>query len=171
MRFLFVLFILLFSCSSDAQLEPVEKSPGVYDYEQSMSMKDLTIMRAILKEYAPDARVFVIGKQPLSFFVGGLANKIGEHSYLIQFNSNNPLVRSTMYHELGHVIDSENGILDFKGDMYWHGHKCDFKIEWSERPWEISANQWRDCLEYEYLNRELKYYDYTHDYVLEWFGL
>ena len=68
MRFLFVLFILLVSCSSDAQLEPVEKSPGVYDYEQSMSMKDLAIMRAILKEYAAIVNVPFNSKKFTGYF-------------------------------------------------------------------------------------------------------
>lgn len=157
---LLFLFCLL-SCGNKTN------TPGVYDYEGNMNRRDLAIMDAILKEYAPEATVYTLNNQPLSYGIIGLANKVGNHAYIIQFSTIKKSVTHVMFHEIGHIIDSETGRLDFNNGMTWDRVPCNFKQPWEERPWEISANEWRDCLLYEYHNKELKYYNYRQEEIEE----
>jgi hypothetical protein len=149
--------LLLSSC----QYEP--KDEGVYDYTNRLNGRDLAICKAIAKEYAPDATIYILDDQPLSYNLLGLANQIGDHTYLIQLNITNVRELETLFHEMGHIIDSEEGRLDFTGDMRWDGEVCDFNQPWWDRPWEQSANQWRDCLRYEYQTGRLKHYRYVYE--------
>lgn len=129
-------------------------------------------MNAIAKQYAPDATIYALAGQPLSWGILGLANQVADHTYLIQFTSlNHKMTRVTMFHEMGHIIDAELGRLDFSNGMRWDGQECDFSGEWEDRPWEMSANDWRDCLMYEYENGELEYYDYIGAEFLKAFGV
>lgn len=154
MRWVFFL-ALFFSCAK------APSDPGVHDYQRTVPPSNEILIDAILKEYAPEAKVYVIYEQPLSYNILGLANQVGPHTYLIQINSSNFDVRSTIYHELGHIIDAELGRLDFREPMRWYNIPCDWTIAWHERPWEVSANQWRDCLIYEYENGQLEHYPYS----------
>jgi hypothetical protein len=146
---------LLVSCT------PHPDTPGCHDYEGHTPTSEEILISSIIKQYAPEASVHVLYEQPLGYGIMGLANKIGDHTYIIQIHGNNPDPLHTIYHEMGHVIDSEMGRLDFRGDMYWEGHKCDFEIPWYLRPWEQSANQWRDCLKYEHENGLLTSHPYN----------
>ena len=158
MKRVIVLLLLMVSCT------PHPDTPGCHDYEQHTPTSEEALINAVLRQYAPQASVHVLYEQPLAYGIAGLANKIGEHTYIIQLHSNNPDPLYTIYHELGHIIDSEMGRLDFRGDMYWDGVECDFEIPWYLRPWELSANQWRDCLKYEHENGELSSYPYNATY-------
>jgi hypothetical protein len=162
-RLLFILFFMLSSCVYDN----FASSPGAEDYQQTVKHNDLALMKAILEKYAPEAKVYFILDQPLAYGILGITNKLASHTYLVQIHSMNPMIRETLYHEMGHVIDAELGRLDFRGDMKWDGIKCNFKQDWSVRPWEISANEWRDCLRYEYENHELNYSYYFYDYLIK----
>jgi len=155
--FLLGILFLLSSCVNEYK-NPLE--PGAHNAEHTLIQTDFKIVKAILKQYAPEATVFFVGDQPLSYNILGLTNELGPHVYLVQISKNNPQPLSTLFHELGHVIDGEMGRLEW--DPYkWEGQKINFDKMWHERPWEISANEWRDCLVYEYENRQLEYYDYT----------
>lgn len=162
-KLLLILMLGIFSCASSSSSD----SAGAYNYESNVDIKTMRLMNAILEEYAPEATVYVMGKQPLGFMILGLANKVGPHTYTIQYASINPAVQETMFHEMGHIIDSERGRLDFRGGMKWEGKDCDFSQSWDKRPWEISANEWRDCLRYEYENKQLKHYNYQEEAFLE----
>lgn len=134
--------------------------PGLHDYEGTVPLQTEILVDAILDQYAPEASVYIFYDQPLSYNILGLANQLGEHTYLIQINPNAPSVQSTILHELGHIIDAEMNRLSFKNPMRWNGRPCDWTIPWWERPWEQSANEWRDCLQYEYENGQLESYPY-----------
>ena len=150
-----LLFLILFiSC------DYFPDEPGAHDYEGTVPAHAEVLMDAVLKEYAPEAKVYVLYDQPLSYGIIGLANQVAPHTYLIQISAHSPNVQSTIFHELGHIIDSEMGRLKFKSPMRWRNITCDWTIPWHERPWEISANEWRDCLQYEYENGQLEHYPY-----------
>ena len=156
-NFLIILAFLIVGC-----VNPQPKGlGGTYDYQGTTPNKILKIAEAIRLEWAPEATIYIINKQPLTYGVSGLANQVGPHTYLIQLDDQAPDPEATIFHEMGHIIDAEEGRLDFRGHMYWNGKRCDWRIPWHERPWEISANAWRDCLIYDYNNRLLKHYDYA----------
>lgn len=162
------LFILLaFIITSCVSQDTTTYLGGTYDHEGNCPQKIINITEAIRKEWAPNATIYIVYDQPLAYGIIGLANKIGPHSYLIQYSSNNPDPEATLFHEMGHIIDSEQGRLRFITPMSWNGIECDFMIPWHERPWEISANEWRDCLIYDYNNRLLEHYDYALEDWLE----
>jgi len=153
---LIILSIFLLSCES------VSISKGlVHDHSGLLLDRDLKICKAIAKEYAPNATIYIVPDQPLAYGILGLANQLAPHTYLIQVNMYNEWEMETLFHEMGHIIDAEQGRLQFTGDMSWDGTSCNFKIPWSQRPWEISANEWRDCLKHEYETGVLKGYDYS----------
>jgi len=157
MRWLLLsLFLLVSGCKPE-----VKTIGGTYDYQGVVPDMVFNLAEAIRAEYTPYANVYILTDQPLSYGIAGLANQLGPHTYIIQLHSNAPDPTATIFHEMGHIIDAERGRLDFRGHMYWDGKRCDWTIPWHERPWEISANEWRDCLIYEYQNHELKYYDYA----------
>lgn len=160
--FILGLLLLLSSCEVD---QPV--IGGTYAYEDNVPHNIINLTEAIRREYAPNAAIYILYNQPLSYGVLGIANKVGPHSYLIQFAGHNPDPTATIFHEMGHIIDSEQGRLIFKVPVRWEGKECDFSIPWHERPWEISANEWRDCLIYEYQNHQLEHYDYALEDWLE----
>lgn len=154
----FILAILLLVSSCTVQERPFE--PGVYDSEKTLLKHELDLAKAVAKEYAPGATIFIISDQPLAYGIGGLTNKLFENTYFVQISRVNSTRVSTLFHELGHVIDSEDGRLEW-APFKWEGRKIDFSAPWHERPWEISAEEWKDCLRYEYENRQLEHYDYT----------
>ena len=154
--FLLILMFIMASCQNTRI-----NQPGVIDYSGLLNKRDLSICRAIAKTYAPDATIYIMPEQPLSYGILGLANQVAPHTYTIQIHYNTIIELETLFHEMGHVIDSEEGKLNFRGDMSWEGEKCDWEIQWMNRPWEISANQWRDCLRYEYQTGRLKNYAYA----------
>lgn len=156
--FAFIFLFAILSCTN-----PKATLGGTYDYQGTTPQKILRIAEAIRMEYAPEATIYIVSEQPLTYGVSGLANQVGPHTYLIQIHSTAPDPEATIFHEMGHIIDAEEGRLDFRGHMYWNGKRCDWTIPWHERPWEISANEWRDCLIYEYKERQLKHYDYALD--------
>lgn len=162
MRWLLLsLFILITAC-----VKYPETEAGTYDYQGTAPARVMALAEAIRSEYTPEATIYIVAEQPLGYSVSGLANQLGPHTYLIQFHTNCPDPAETIFHEMGHIIDSETGRLDFRGYMYWDGVRCDWSIPWSERPWEISANEWRDTLLEQYKNRQLKNYDYSVDAYL-----
>jgi hypothetical protein len=157
MRWLYLAILLLIS-SCTVQERPFE--PGVYDSEKTLMHDELKLMKAIAKEYAPDATIFIIAEQPLAYGILGLTNKPHEHTYFVQITRFNESRASTLFHEMGHVIDSENGRLEW-APFKWDGKNIDFSAPWIERPWELSAEEWKDCLRYEYETRQLEHYDYA----------
>ena len=150
------IFLLVISCVG--QERPFEA--GVYDNEKTLLKHELDLAKAIAKEYAPGATIFIIADQPLSYGIGGLTNNPFENTYFVQITRNNPSRVSTLFHELGHVIDAEDGRLEW-APFKWEGRAIDFSAPWSERPWELSAEEWKACLRYEYENRQLEHYDYA----------
>jgi len=155
--FILGVLFLLSSCANEYK-NPLE--PGAHNTAHTLLQTDFKIAKAILKQYAPEATVFFIGEQPLGYSILGLTNELESHVYLVQISGSNPQPKYTLFHELGHVIDAEMGRLEW--DPYkWDGQKINFDKMWQERPWEISANEWRDCLIYEYENGLLNYYPYT----------
>lgn len=154
----FLLAILLLVGSCTVQDLPFES--GVYDNEKTLTIDELKLAKAIAKEYAPNATIFIVADQPLAYGISGLTNKPFENTYFVQITRNNPSRVSTLFHELGHVIDAEDGRLEW-APFKWEGRAIDFSAPWSERPWEISAEEWKACLRYEYENRQLEHYDYA----------
>ena len=150
------IFLLVISCVG--QERPFEA--GVYDNEKTLLIHELDLAKAVAKEYAPNATIFIIADQPLTYGIGGLTNKPFENTYFVQITRNNPSRVSTLFHELGHVIDAEDGRLEW-APFKWEGRAIDFSAPWSERPWELSAEEWKACLRYEYENRQLEHYDYA----------
>ena len=158
MRWWLVIILFLTSCVTINNEVP--NAQGVYNYAENVYRLDLNIAKAIQKQYAPNATVYIEYDQPLTYGITGLANKLDDHTYLIQLTMNNPDPLNTLFHEFGHIIDSENGRLSFAPHA-WDGVPCNFKQPWSERPWEQSANMWRDSLNNVYENGQLEGYDYT----------
>lgn len=153
--FLLIIMFLFASCQPQ-----IEKGGEVIDYTGLLTKRDLAICQAIAKEYMPDATIYILPDQPLAYGILGLANQVADHVYLIQIHNWNKIPLETLFHEMGHLIDAERGRLDFRGNMTWDGKPCDWKLAWMDRPWEMSANQWRDCLRYEYKSGTLKHYNY-----------
>jgi hypothetical protein len=160
------IFLLIISCVG--QERPFEA--GVYDSEKTLLKHELDLAKAIAKEYAPDATIFIIADQPLAYGIGGLTNNPFENTYFVQITRDNPSRVSTLFHELGHVIDAEDGRLEW-APFKWEGRAIDFSAPWNERPWELSAEEWKECLRYEYENRQLEHYDYALEDWLKSFKL
>ena len=68
--------------------------------------------------------------------------------YLVSISSeiDSPLRRLwVIFHEMGHVIDMYNGILE-PFPVKWKGKEITNNMPWEERPWEISANKWAETI-------------------------
>ena len=157
-KFVLVMGLMLLSTQTLRPTAPI--SAGPTDYVGTLSERQFKLAEAILKQYAPEAEVHILSSQPLFLMVLGLTNKVGDHEYVVQFNKAYPVKDGVLFHELGHVIDSEDGRLGFKGGLTWNGENCNWAEEWSQRPWEKSAESWRECLQYDYDNKLLTHYDY-----------
>lgn len=165
MRWILIILFCLTSCITVNQEAP--NHPGVYNYSQNVHKLDLNIATAIQKQFAPNATIYLEYDQPLTWGITGLANQLHQHTYLIQLTRDNPYPLNTLFHELGHIIDAEDGKLGFKDPYTWNGVKCNFKQPWPDRPWEQSANVWRDSLTHSYKNGQLEYYDYKTERFLK----
>lgn len=165
MKWILIIFIFLTSCITVNQEAP--NQPGVHNYSGTIYKLDLNIATAIQKQFAPNATIYIEYDQPLEYGIVGLANQLDEHTYLIQLSRQNPQPLYTLLHEFGHIIDAERGLLGFKEPYTWNGKVCNFKQPWDERPWEQSANVWRDSLFNVYENGQLEHYDYTTERFLK----
>ena len=105
-----------------------------------------------------DVVIEYVSHSPLHSYIGGVTHQLGPKHYLIQLSAFSPSEvgrMRTLLHELGHVIDMESGRLDFQTQA-WDGQMYPV-MDWQDRPWEKSADQWAECLFYEYvIEPELK---------------
>tara|TARA_R110000772_G_scaffold55472_3_gene126555 strand:+ start:247 stop:807 length:561 start_codon:yes stop_codon:yes gene_type:complete len=173
MRSLLLIIALLFtSCKVNvnnniSQVKFKKTYSQIEDYQKTLPFADLLLGNAILEQYAPNAKVYIVADQPLAYALSGLANQLEEHTYLIQISWESPSIKSTLFHELGHIIDAELGRLGFsphswEGDVIVWGN-----VKWQDRPWEQSAEMWRECLQYEYENELLTHYEYESEKFLQ----
>lgn len=149
-RLLLTLAILLaFSTNSQQINHTYDHTPYVERY----------VLDQVCKDYLnSDVVIEYISESPLHSYIGGVTHELGPHHYLIQLSAFVPSEISRMkilLHEVGHVIDMETGRLDFQTQT-WDGIQYP-PMAWPDRPWEHSADQWAECLFYEYvIEPELK---------------
>ena len=99
-----------------------------------------------LNEYIDDTNVTVIynSNVPLYPILSGVTWKYNKHLYVISLNINecDENVRLwTIFHEVGHVIDLYNNVLQ-QQPTRWKGKLISEDMKWKERPWEKSAQRW-----------------------------
>lgn len=116
-----------------------------------VNFKDECVLaERVLKEFVCDSNVVVIynGLSPLDYRVEGITWMYDRYSYAINLNfSISPNIdrRMVLLHEIGHVIDL------YKEDLTmfpvtWKGKTYGEDVPYRDRPWEISADEWADCL-------------------------
>jgi Zn-dependent peptidase ImmA (M78 family) len=118
---------------------------------QPTTAYEQAIIKRVAREYIPaDVTIHYIESSPIYPGYNGLTQQLEPKRYLIQMNprDKDPISRAyTLLHELGHVIDAVQGRLEFN-PLRWDG-KIYKPMQWQDRPWEQSANEWADCLMYE----------------------
>ncbi len=87
---------------------------------------------------------------PLHPRIGGLTTQVTDRVYFIQINSFYPLfsARRILMHELVHVFQFEKGWLKELpgGVVLWKDDYYTWGVPWSQRPWEIQAEEWTEEL-------------------------
>ena len=91
---------------------------------------------------------------PLHPRIGGLTTQISPGVYFIQINPLYPfhLAQKVLMHELVHVHQFHSGLLfETNTGVIWKGTEWSWLVPWSDRPWEIQAEEYVDKLfEYNY---------------------
>ena len=81
---------------------------------------------------------------PLHPRIIGLTTEVSKGTYLIQLNGiySIEILQRTLFHELAHVYQFEKGLLKEMGKrIIWKDSLYDWSQPWSERPWEIHAEE------------------------------
>lgn len=140
-KLLFLLVFLLFFNNSHSQKV----------YCQPMGEPEECILVYLAaKEFIGDTNLIIIFNpyEPLIQSLEGLTWQYNKNMYLVSISSeiDSPLRRLwVIFHEMGHVIDMYNGILE-PFPVKWKGKEITNNMPWEERPWEISANKWAETI-------------------------
>tara|TARA_B100000900_G_C20340037_1_gene617804 strand:- start:208 stop:729 length:522 start_codon:yes stop_codon:yes gene_type:complete len=138
MKKLFFLIMFLFSLTK-------VHSQSVICHPDTPIEECLAVYMA-LNEYIDDTNVTVIynSNVPLYPSFGGITWKYHKHLYVISLNiseGDKYLRLWTIFHEVGHVIDLYNNVLQ-QQPIRWKGKVMDGDMKWKDRPWEKSAQRW-----------------------------
>lgn len=142
MRVWLTSLLLFLSISMTSQRLVMAQPTTAYEY---------ALIKTVSQKYLPaDVTIHYIESSPIYPGYNGLTQQLEPKRFLIQMNPRDrePVSRAyTLLHELGHVIDAVQGRLEFN-PLRWDS-KIYPNMEWKDRPWEQSANEWADCLMYE----------------------
>lgn len=81
---------------------------------------------------------------PLNKNMHGLTKQYHKNLYIISISDqiHNKVIRKwVLLHEIGHIIDFHNGTLT-KFPLTWKGAPINPNLDWIDRPWEQSAEEW-----------------------------
>jgi len=137
------------------------KSQKVLCHPMSSEEECLLVYKS-LNEFIEDTNVTVIynGLSPLHPLFEGITWGYNKHLYVINLNLitlSGSDRRWTILHEVGHVIDLYNRDLTMH-PLTWKGEPVKEDLPWSERPWEINADQWAFRLWHRLLDDPIPYY-------------
>lgn len=157
MRRIFVLLLIivgiLLNFRDSKELSKI-KTPYIYRY----TISDLTDNKSIqdfvtdsLNHKGPYIRPTIrIKFAPLHTYIGGLTTQISQDVYFIQINSRYPLkaAQRILMHELIHVHQFNKGwLVELPNNrVLWKNDLWSWLTPWSERPWEIQAEEWSNRL-------------------------
>ena len=138
--------------SADMPKEPY--SDMIFD--KYMPVYDRLICHKLYQELNQDVTIIIQNKAYLPFGVNGVTYDLGNSTYLIQLVHQETDEKRwwTLLHEWAHVLQFVEGKLEepVKGPIKWMGVPNDFSKPWSERPWEIGAEEVADKLWDEHLS-------------------
>tara|TARA_B100001175_G_C19199586_1_gene490654 strand:+ start:208 stop:693 length:486 start_codon:yes stop_codon:yes gene_type:complete len=134
--FIFFLLFPLF-CKSQSIIAPIEMDP-----------REVILAHRAAKNFIGDTTITIIIKpySPLNEYIRGLTYQIHPKMYVIDLNYDIKSRKERMWtllHEMGHVIDMNNGVL-CQHPPKWMGKKLNPNLPWEVRPWEISADIWAE---------------------------
>lgn len=138
MKKILVLFLLFpFIIRSQSIISPPEMNP-----------REVILAYRAAKNFVRDSSITIIIKpySPLHPAINGVTCQVAPKMYIIDLNillRNKTLRKWTILHELGHVIDLNNGTLS-QFPSKWMGKKINNDLPWIIRPWEISADMWAE---------------------------
>ena len=112
----------------------------------SIPEDELLLAYKSLKHIIDDTNLVVVIQPyvPLRYGMQGLTEQFHKNLYTISISGyiNNDKIRKwVLLHEIGHVIDFHSGKLH-QHPPVWDGELIDRDIEWEDRPWEQSAEDW-----------------------------
>jgi len=121
-------------------------------YQTSKSLDIELIKHVGLKYLDSDVTIYYKHASPLFSTISGLTTEIGPKTYLVElsvfYGINEEIRIRTLLHEMGHVIDMANGRL-VQEPTTFDGVEYPEPMDWQDRPWEQSAEEWSRCLFYE----------------------
>jgi len=155
--FLFIIFTISLS-SLNAQFREATIPGEPYTdliFDKHMPVYDKLLCHKLYKMLTEETTVIIQTKAYLPFGVNGVTYDLGNSTYLIQLVHQKESVDRwwTLLHEWSHVFQFVEGKLEepINGPIKWMGIPNDFSKPWSERPWEIEADQMANDLWEEHL--------------------
>lgn len=112
----------------------------------SMDYREVVLINRAAKNFIKDSSITIIIKpeSPLHPLIEGVTYQINPKLYTIDLNFMVKNRRERMWvllHELGHIIDINNGMLN-QHPPRWMGRRMNNSLPWELRPWEMSADEW-----------------------------
>jgi hypothetical protein len=148
MRFILLISVCLLSISSVfSQFSDLNNSNPDNDliFDKHMELYDKLLCRKLYDELDQTTTVIIQTKAYLPFGVNGVTYDLGNSTYLIQLvhQTDDRDRWWTLLHEWAHVLQFTNGKLEepIDGPIKWMGMPNDFNKPWSERPWELEADE------------------------------
>lgn len=124
-------------------------------FDKHMSVSDKLICHRLYSALDKEVTIIIQNKAYLPFGVNGVTYDLGNSTYLIQlvYQDIDEERWWTLLHEWAHVFQFVQGKLEepVNGPIKWMGMPNDFSKPWSERPWEIGAEEMANELWEEYL--------------------
>lgn len=114
-------------------------------FDKHMPVYDKLLCHKLYETLEEETTIIVQNKAYLPFGVNGVTYDLGNSTYLIQLvhQENDEDRWWTLLHEWAHVFQFVKGQLEepVNGPIKWMGMPNDFSKPWSERPWEIGAEE------------------------------
>lgn len=136
-KIIFILLLFPLFYKSQSIVAPIEMDP-----------REVILAHRAAKNFISDTTITIIIKpySPLNEYIRGLTYQIHPKMYIIDLNYKIESKTERMWvllHEMGHVIDMNNGFL-CQHPPKWMGKKLNPNLPWEVRPWEISADMWAE---------------------------
>lgn len=124
-------------------------------FDKHVPVMDKLICHRLYETLDKETTIIVQNKAYLPFGVNGVTYDLGNSTFLIQIvhQEKDEDRWWTLLHEWAHVLQFVEGELEepINGPIKWMGMPNDFSKPWSERPWEIGAEEMANELWEEYL--------------------
>jgi hypothetical protein len=157
--FLLTIILLAYTnCDVLSQFRPATIPGDPYTdliFDKHMPLYDKLICHKLYGILNSETTIIIQNKAYLPFGVNGVTYDLGNSTYLIQ------LVHQdidedrwwTLLHEWAHIFQFVDGMLEepVSGPIIWMGMPNDFNKPWSERPWELNAEDLANQLWEEHL--------------------